>query len=475
VLSVVAQVAQVLLQSISTVVLARLLTPTDFGLVAMVTAVTAIAAGFADLGLTEATIQRKEISHSQVSTLFWINVAIGLLLTLLTAAMAPVLAAFYREPRLIGITLVASLSFLIGGLRGQHNALLKRQMRFSSIALRDVTSYVVGVVVAVTMAWFGAGYWSIVALPLTLNLTQMVLSWFMVKWKPGLPHSDPEVRSMIGFGGNIAVSYVIFNWISNADNILIGWYWGAGPLGLYSRAYNLLILAVNQITAPAVSVAIPAFSRIQGDRKLFARYYLRIINLIVWISASLFGFLFVAAEPVIVLVLGEKWRQAAPVFRILTISALGQLLLQSTLWLFVSRGQSARLLKLMLIISPITVGSYMIGLPFGIKWVALSLSLVLLAILPWILKFSFRGTELTLQRLGRALLYPVSVSLLGILSAEFILHLIPPQRTLPQLVVAALSFAMAYAVAALIPPVRGEIMSFRNLLNDLRAPAGNAE
>jgi len=475
VLSVVAQVAQVLLQSISTVVLARLLTPTDFGLVAMVTAVTAIAAGFADLGLTEATIQRKEISHNQVSTLFWINVAIGLLLTLLTSAMAPVLAAFYREPRLVGITLVVSLSFLIGGLRGQHNALLKRQMRFSSIAIRDVSSYIVGVSVAVTMAWLGAGYWSIVALPLTLNLTQMVLSWWMVKWKPGLPHSDPEVRSMIGFGGNIAVSYVIFNWISNADNILIGWYWGAGPLGLYSRAYNLLILAVNQITAPAVSVAIPAFSRIQGDAKLFARYYLRIINLIVWISASLFGFLFVAAEPVIVLVLGEKWRQAAPVFRVLTISALGQLLLQSTLWLFVSRGQSARLLKLMLIISPITVGSYLIGLPFGIRWVALSLSLVLLAMLPWILKFSFRGTELTLERLGRALLYPVSVSLLGILSAEFILHLISPRRVLSQLVVAALSFALAYALAALIPPVRREILSFRNLLNDLRAPAGNAE
>ncbi len=475
VLSVVAQVAQVLLQSISTVVLARLLTPTDFGLVAMVTAVTAIAAGFADLGLTEATIQRKEISHNQVSTLFWINVAIGLLLTLLTSAMAPVLAAFYREPRLVGITLVVSLSFLIGGLRGQHNALLKRQMRFSSIAIRDVSSYIVGVSVAVTMAWLGAGYWSIVALPLTLNLTQMVLSWWMVKWKPGLPHSDPEVRSMIGFGGNIAVSYVIFNWISNADNILIGWYWGAGPLGLYSRAYNLLILAVNQITAPAVSVAIPAFSRIQGDAKLFARYYLRIINLIVWISASLFGFLFVAAEPVIVLVLGEKWRQASPVFRVLTISALGQLLLQSTLWLFVSRGQSARLLKLMLIISPITVGSYLIGLPFGIRWVALSLSLVLLAMLPWILKFSFRGTELTLERLGRALLYPVSVSLLGILSAEFILHLISPRRVLSQLVVAALSFALAYALAALIPPVRREILSFRNLLNDLRAPAGNAE
>jgi O-antigen/teichoic acid export membrane protein len=475
VLSVVAQVAQVLLQSISTVVLARLLTPTDFGLVAMVTAVTAIAAGFADLGLTEATIQRKKISHNQVSTLFWINVAIGLFLTLLTAAMAPALAAFYREPRLVGITLVVSLSFLIGGLRGQHNALLKRQMRFSSIAIRDMISCILGVFVAITMAWLGAGYWAIVALPLTLNLTQMVLSWLMVNWKPGLPHRDPEVRSMIGFGGNVAASYAVFNWISNADNILIGWYWGAGPLGLYSRAYNLLILAINQITAPTVSVAIPAFSRIQGDPKLFARYYLRIINLIVWISASLFGFLFVAAEPVIVLALGEKWRQAAPVFRILTISALGQLLLQSTLWLFVSRGQSARLLKLMLIIAPITIGSFIIGLPFGIKWVALSLSLVLLTALPWILKFSFRGTDLTLRRLGRTLLYPVSVSLLGILSAEFAVHSFPRESVVSQLVVAAVGFAAAYALAVLIPPVRSEIFSFKGLLNDLRPSGGNAE
>jgi PST family polysaccharide transporter len=475
VLSVVAQVAQVLVQSIATMVLARLLTPTDFGLVAMVTAVTAIAAGFADLGLTEATIQRKEISHNQVSTLFWINVAMGLLLTLLTAVMAPVLASFYREPRLVGITLVVSLSFLIGGLRGQHNALLKRQMRFSSIAMRDVTSNIVGVSVAITMAWQGAGYWAIVALPLTLNFTQMALSWLMVKWKPGWFHPDPEVRSMIGFGGNVAASYVVFNWISNADNILIGWYWGAGPLGLYSRAYNLLILAIHQITAPTVSVAIPAFSRIQGDPKLFARYYLRIINLIVWISGSLFGFLFVAAEPVIVLVLGEKWRQAAPVFRILTISALGQLLLQSTLWLFVSRGESARLLKLMLVITPIMIGSFMIGLPFGIKWVALSLSLVLLAVLPWILKFSFRDTDLTLRRLGRALLYPVSVSLLGILSAEFTVHLLPREGLVSQLLVSAVGFAGAYALAALIPPVRSEIFSFRGLLSDLRPSGGGAE
>jgi O-antigen/teichoic acid export membrane protein len=468
VVSLMSQGSQFLLQSITTVVLARLLTPVDFGLVAMVTSVTAIAAGFADLGLTEATIQRKEISHNQVSTLFWINVAIGLVLTLLTAAMAPVLARFYREPRLVGITLVVSLTFLIGGLRGQYNALLKRQMRFSSVAIRDVTSYAVAVPVAIIMARHGAGYWAILSLPLTSGLAQMIISWLMVDWRPGLPRRDAEVRSLVGFGGNVAASYAVFNWICSADNVLIGWYWGAGPLGLYSRAYNLLMLALNQITAPVSSVAISTFSRVQGDPELFARYYLRIINLIAWIIATLFGFLFVCAKPVIVLILGDKWREAAPVFQFLAISALGQMLLQSTLWLFVSRGQSKRLLKLLLIISPIIVGSFAIGLPFGIKWVALSLSLALLTILPWVLKFTFHGTNLTLQRLGRVLVCPLSLCLVGTFFAEIAMRLIVTHRNLWQLLVAAFGFAAAYLLSALIPPVREEFKFFWKLLSELR-------
>ena len=467
-LSVAAQIAQVVLQSTATVVLARLLTPTDFGLVAMVTAVTAIAAGFADLGLTEATIQRSEISYEQVSTLFWINVAIGLLLTLFTAAMAPVLARFYREPRLVGITLVVSLSFLLGGLRGQHNAILKRQMRFSAIAIRDIVANALAAIVAITLAWRGAGYWAIVASPLTAGMTQMTITFLMVKWRPGLPRLNREVRSLVNFGGHVAASYAVFNWIRNVDNVLIGWYWGAGPLGLYSRAFNLLTLALSQITAPASSVAIPALSRIQGDPELFAKYYLRIMNLIVWISASLFGFLFVAARPVIVLVLGQKWGEAALVFQILTISALGQCLLESTLWLFVSRGQSARLLKLMLIMTPIMVVGVLIGLPFGIKRVALSLSLVLLAISPWILKFTFRDTTLTLPRLGKAILCPISLCLAGICVAELAIYLVAPRYAVSQLAVTAFGFAFSYVTAFALPPVRREVLSFWSLLRELR-------
>jgi len=462
-LTLTSQGAQFAMQSIATVVLARLLTPADFGLVAMVTTITGLGQAFADLGLSEATIQHPEISHDQVSTLFWINVAIGLALTSITAALAPVLAWFYREPQLEYITLVVSLTFLIGGLRVQHDALLRRQMRFSSLAIRDVASYALAVPIAITLAWRGAGYWALVALPLTLNLTGMLLSWLMVRWIPGLPRRGTKVRSLLSFGGNVAASYLILTVNGSADNILIGWYWGAVPLGLYSRAYNLLMLPVRQLGGPARSVAVPAFSRVQADPERLARYYLRTANLIMWIIAPVFGFLFVAAVPVIVLALGNQWRAAAPVFQILAIFALGQLLLDLTVWLFVSRGQSQRLLKLVLIISPIIVGSYAIGLPFGIKGVALSGSLVLLTIFPWILKVSFRDTNLSLKRLGQAILCPLSVSFVGVCSAELALHLIPHLRMVPQLLVTALGFGVACSLSILISPVRAEIMGLKEL------------
>jgi PST family polysaccharide transporter len=271
---------------------------------------------------------------------------------------------------------------------------------------------------------------------------------------------------MIAFGGNVAASYVIFNVGRNADNVLIGRYSGAGPLGLYSRAYNLLMQPVRQLSAPAGSVAVPAFSRIQGDPERFARYYLRTVNLIFWISAPVFGFLFVAANPVVVLVLGSQWREAAPVFQILAISAFGQLLFESIIWLFVSRGQSKQLLKLLLIIVPIMVASYAIGLPFGIKGVALSGSLALLAILPWMLKSSFRGTDLTLRRLGHSILCPVFLCLTNVGFAELVLRMIAPQAIASQFLDVALCFVTVYGISLLLPPVRKEAMLLRKLLGE---------
>ena len=143
--------------------------------------------------------------------------------------------------------------------------ILKRQMRFSSLAIRDVASYALAVPVAITMAWQGFWLLGVSRSPPDIELDSMSLSWLMVSWTPGLPRRDAEVGSLIAFGGNVAASYFIFTVNRSADSVLIGWYWGAGPLGLYSRAYNLLMLPVRQLGAPARSVAIPAFSRTQSD------------------------------------------------------------------------------------------------------------------------------------------------------------------------------------------------------------------
>ena len=462
------QGATFVISSATSIILARLLTPADFGLVAMVTAITGFGQAFADLGLSEATIQSAEINEDQVSTLFWVNVAIGVALTLLTIGLAPLLAHFYRQPRLEEITFLLSVTFVICGFRVQHDALLRRQMRFSALAARDVISSLLSAPVAILLAVKGAGYWALVAMPLTFNVVQMLLSWFMVRWIPGMPKRDGKVGSLITFGGHVAASYFVMNVNRSLDNVLVGWYWGAAPLGLYSRAYNLLMLPVRQLSAPAGSVAVPAFSRLQGDAERFARYFLRTINLIVWIIAPVLAFLFVAATPVIELLLGSQWRGAAPVFQILAISAFGQLMLEAVIWIFISRGESKQLLVLLLKISPCIVAGFVIGLPFGIKGVAVSGSIALLAILPYLLKVAFRGTELTLKRLGHSLMYPAAPAFAGLCLAELSLRMFVPQHSVAQLLTAALGFVVAYAIAALFPTVRGEVLSLTKLFSDLR-------
>jgi O-antigen/teichoic acid export membrane protein len=347
-------------------------------------------------------------------------------------------------------------------------------MRFAAIAIRDMVGVAVGITTSIAMAWRGAGYWAIVAYPLVFNSTQVALTWMMVRWLPGPPRRGAQVRSLLAFGGNVAGSYVVNFFNRSADNVLIGWYWGASPLGLYSRAYNLLLLPVRQLSAPLGTIVVPAFSRLQNDPERFARYYLRTINLIAWIATPLFGFLIVAAEPVIRLVLGKQWVAAAPVFEILSIAALAQMLFNPTFWLFVSLGQSGRMLKLSLILTPIFVGSYILGLPFGIKGVALSGSLVFVGSFPWILKYVFRDTNLTLRHLGRAIMWPILLCLAGGLFAELALHFIAPHRTVSQLLIVALGFAVAYSLSALIPTVREEIKSLRGLSGHFRRPSQTA-
>ena len=204
-----AQAVKFVLSLVSTMILARLLTPQDFGLVAMVTTVTGFLFVFKDAGLSIATVQRERITHAQVSNLFWINMVVSVLTTLIVAASAPIIAMFYHNSQLVGITLCLSITFLISGSTIQHQALLKRQMRFKALAVVEVGSITVGVLVGVVMALLGYRYWSLVGSSLSTETTGLLLTWSISRWRPRLPGRRSGVGPLVSFGAHRVLRLVI--------------------------------------------------------------------------------------------------------------------------------------------------------------------------------------------------------------------------------------------------------------------------
>src|SRR5215471_2302825 len=268
----------------ATSVMARLLTPADYGLIGMVAFVTGFVAMYKDLGLSTATVQKSEISFEQTSTLFWINVLLSLGITLFTAAIAPLVAWFYGEPRLALITVVTASGFFISGLAVQHEALLRRQMRYFALASISLTSVAVGYVVGIVLAWKGFSYWALVLSQLAVAAAGTLLTVSLCRWMPGLPQRNTGVRSMIRFGSNLT-GFTTINYFSrNLDNLLIGRVWGAQQLGLYSRAYQLMGLPIDQINEPITSVAVPALSRLTDSPESYRRAYLRMLEKIAMLT-----------------------------------------------------------------------------------------------------------------------------------------------------------------------------------------------
>ncbi len=226
-----AQICKFVLQMGSTVVLARLLVPEDYGLIGMVTVIINFAGLFKDLGLSTATIQKAEINHKQVSTLFWINFVISCATALVVAALAPVVASFYKEPRLTWITLALASSFIFSGLTVQHQALLRRRMSFTSLAKIEIISMLVGVVTAMISAWYGLGYWALVLMQIATSIANAVGVWVACSWRPGVPLRHSGISSMLAFGGNMTGFNIVNYFSRNLDNILIGQYWGSATVG----------------------------------------------------------------------------------------------------------------------------------------------------------------------------------------------------------------------------------------------------
>jgi O-antigen/teichoic acid export membrane protein len=397
----------------SMVVLARLLLPADFGLVGMVTACTGFLGLFRDAGLSMATVQRASISHAQVSTLFWINLAVGGLLAALCAAIAPIFVVFYHEPRLLWVTVAIGSGFIFNGAAAQHRAMLLREMRFAVLVLIDIVSLLVSVALAVGLALSGQGYWALVGSAVCPVVVSLLGVWLAGGWVPGLPQRGSGVRSMLSYGGTVTLNSVIVYIAYNADKVLLGRFWGAEVLGIYGRAYQLINLPTENLNSTIAQVAFPALSRLQNDPERLRSYYLKGYNLFLSLVLPITMGCALFAEDIVRVFLGPKWGEAVPVFRLLAPTIFAFALICPSGYLLQATGRAVRSLKIALVMAPVVILGHLAGLGYGMKGVASALSMTTVLLVVPVILWSTRGTPITAIDTFRVVLRPFLSILIG--------------------------------------------------------------
>jgi PST family polysaccharide transporter len=391
----IAQGANFVIRVVSLMILARLLGPSDFGLVAMVTAFTGVLILFRDFGLSAAAVQRAEVTHEQSSTLFWLNMLAGTLLALLMIGLAPAIAAFYHEPRLVAVTVALAMGFFLNAACVQHGVILQREMRFTALAVINTVSAVVGSVVGILTALAGYGYWSLVAMTLCLPLCTTIGCWALTGWVPGRPRRQSGIRSMMRFGGLLTANGLVWYAASNLDKVLVGRVWGVDAVGLYGRAYSLINIPTDNLNAAAGEVAFSALSRLQDEPALLRSYFLKGYSLILALTVPITIICALFADDLVIVLLGERWKAATPIFRFLAPTILTFAVVNPMGWLLNALGLAARGLKISLVSAPIIVLAYVAGLPHGPAGVALAYSGVMLLLAVPLIAWVVHGTPVS--------------------------------------------------------------------------------
>lgn len=376
------QVLNFAVQMGSTAILARLLSPTDYGLQGMVFTLTGFFYLVQDAGLSVATVQTETLTEAQISTLFWINCAVGAALTLLISAMGPFMVIFYKDPRLLWVTVVSATVFVLNGIIVQHRALLVRAMRFTALAKLDAVVLVLSTILAIVMAYYGFGYWALVGRVVAGTIMGVIGVFILMPWVPGKPRRGTGIRSMVKFGGTVTLNSFVVFMAYNTEKILLGRFWGAAPLGLYGRAYQLANLPVQQLMGAVGSVAFPVLSRMQNDLDRLRRSYLKFHSIVVSMTVPAVICCSLFADEIIHALLGPKWTGAAGVLRLLSPTVMAFALINPLSWLLKATGKVRRSLNIALLIAPVVILGVVAGLRYGPPGVALgySVAMILLSV-----------------------------------------------------------------------------------------------
>lgn len=385
---------------LATALMARYISPEEYGLVGMVLAVLAIARVVEEFGLGEAAIQRENITPEEISTLALVNAVFGLSLMLLFAASSPVIAWLYGRSELIPVCLALSPMFLFAGLGAQPRALLRREFRFRPLAIAQASSILGAAIVGVVCAMLGLGIWALVLQNLAGGLLLAAGGWIGARWVPRSFASWRQVRPMLGYGVNLGASQLLNALTRNLDDILIGRFVGPAAVGAYGRAFQLMTLPSTQLNQPLTSAVIPALSRLQNDPDGFRRMYRSAIEVIASLAFPLAVFIGVAAPALVGTVLGPAWTESVPILRALAPVGLMVSLNVATGWVYISLGRTDRQLRWRIFGSCAAIGGMVAGLPWGAIGVALGLSCARVVMrLPAVL-YCFHGTPLRLRDLA---------------------------------------------------------------------------
>lgn len=412
-------------QTVTAIVLARLLDPRAFGLVGMAMTLTIFADQFRSLGLSQAVVQRPDLTWRQVNALFWINSGFGMVLAVVVVLAAPLVAAFYGEPELVLISCVLAGSYVVSGLAVQPNALLTRTLSFKALGLRNSAARILASVAAVAAALAGAGYWSLVVLQVGLAVFSALLVWLAIDWRPSRPSGFRETRPLLAFGAGITFAELSNTLSRHGDNVVIGRFLGAADLGLYSRAYSLLMLPIRQLKTPLGTVVQPMLAAVQHEPERYRRLYCATISGLAHIGVPGTVGLAVFAHPMVETLLGPQWLPAATVFQLLAVAGVVQLVSSTCGWLLITTGRAAQYARLSVVTGIATVLSFLAGLPWGIEGVAAGYALgQALLVVPsfW---YCSRGTSVTFGAAAAALWRPVGVTLLvaaPLLAVAVLLH-----------------------------------------------------
>lgn len=307
-------------QAVSFVVfflLARLLEPEAFGLVALATVFLTFMQVFLEQGFTDAIIQRQEVEPEHLDTAFWISIGIGIVLTSISMAIAGVVANVFHQPDITPIIRCLSLGFILSSLIGVQQGIFRRRFAFKALTIRSLVARLSGGIVGVVMALSGFGVWSLVGQRLVYGMAEIMVLWWASDWRPGLRVSPRHFRELSSFGINIFATKLLSFFNQKSGDFLIGYFLGPVDLGYYTVAYRLLQLMTNMLTLTMTQVALPTFSRLQSDRKRLRSVFYTATQFASLISFPAFMSMAALAPELVQVFFGEQWLPSIRVMQIL--------------------------------------------------------------------------------------------------------------------------------------------------------------